>query len=96
MEAPTFGSIILAADLLKVGGYAYLRLLVGIFLDLTTYMSPLIGLISTAGLILCNLTCLRQVDLKKAIAYSSVSHMSLVTLIVFSGSPILRVSSFGS
>lgn len=83
-EAPTAGSVILAGILLKLGGYGFIRFSLSLFPEASFYFAPLIYLLSVLGTIFASLTTLRQVDLKKIIAYSSVAHMSLVTLGLFS------------
>jgi NADH-quinone oxidoreductase subunit M len=84
-EAPTSGSVILAGILLKLGGYGFLRFSIGLFPEASSYFTPLIYTISVFGVIYASITTLQQVDLKKIIAYSSVGHMGLVTIGLFSG-----------
>nr|WCH57743.1 NADH dehydrogenase subunit 4 [Hypnea musciformis] len=83
-EAPTAGSVILAGILLKMGGYGFLRFSLPMFPWASMYFSPLIFTLSVIAVIYASLTTLRQVDLKKIIAYSSVSHMGFVTIGIFS------------
>lgn len=83
VEAPTAGSVILAGVLLKVGGYGFLRFSIPMFPEASVYFTPLIYVISVVAIIYVSLTTLRQVDLKKIIAYSSVAHMAFVTLGIF-------------
>lgn len=98
-EAPTAGSVILAGILLKLGGYGFIRFSLPLFPEASIYFSPLVFLLSLVAIIYGSLTTLRQIDLKKIIAYSSISHMGFVTLGIFSlnsisieGSIILMLS----
>jgi len=84
-EAPTAGSVILAGILLKLGGYGFLRFSIGLFPETSAFFSPFVYTISVLGIIYASITTLQQVDLKKIIAYSSVGHMGLVTIGLFSG-----------
>lgn len=84
VEAPTAGSVLLAGILLKLGTYAFLRFSIPIFPYACVYFTPLIYTMSVIAIIYTSLTTLRQVDLKKIIAYSSVAHMNFVTLGLFS------------
>jgi proton-translocating NADH-quinone oxidoreductase chain M len=83
-EAPTAGSVILAGILLKLGGYGFIRFSLGLFPDSSAFFSPLVHTISIFGVVYASLTTLQQIDLKKIIAYSSVGHMGLVTVAIFS------------
>nr|YP_010620274.1 NADH dehydrogenase subunit 4 [Amplisiphonia pacifica]WAX04310.1 NADH dehydrogenase subunit 4 [Amplisiphonia pacifica] len=98
-EAPTAGSVILAGVLLKLGGYGFLRFSLPMFPLACLYFNPVIFLLSLIAIIYGSLTTLRQIDLKKIIAYSSIAHMGFVTLGIFSlnitgveGSIILMLS----
>lgn len=82
-EAPTAGSVILAGVLLKMGGYGFLRFSIPMFPDASVYFTPLIYTLSVIAVIYTSLTTLRQVDLKRIIAYSSVAHMGFVTIGMF-------------
>lgn len=84
VEAPTAGSVLLAGVLLKLGGYGFLRFSIPMFPDANVYFTPLIFTMSVIAIIYTSLTTLRQIDLKRIIAYSSVAHMSFVTIGIFS------------
>ena len=83
VEAPTAGSVILAAILLKMGGYGFLRFSIGLFPVASEYFVPLIYTLSIIAIIYTSLVALMQDDMKKLIAYSSVAHMGYVTLGIF-------------
>jgi len=83
-EAPTAGSVLLAGILLKLGGYGFLRYSITLFTTASAYFVPLIFILSVFGVLYASLTTLQQVDLKKIVAYSSVGHMGLVTIGIFS------------
>ena len=83
-EAPTAGSVILAGILLKLGGFGFLRYSLGLFPEASSFFTPLVYTLSSLGVVYASLTTLQQVDLKKIIAYSSVGHMGLVTIGIFS------------
>ena len=98
-EAPTAGSVILAGVLLKMGGYGFLRFSIPMFPVATLYFTPLVYTLSLIAAIYASFTTLRQIDLKKIIAYSSVAHMGFVTIGIFTlnaqgveGSIILMLS----
>ena len=84
VEAPTVGSIILAGILLKVGGYAFLRLSLPILPDASFYFSNFVIILSIIAIIYTSFVALAQKDMKKMIAYSSVAHMGYVTAAIFS------------
>ena len=84
VEAPTVGSVLLAGILLKLGVYGFLRFSLNLFPEASLFFSPLVYLLSVIGVIYASLSAIRQTDLKRIIAYSSVAHMNLVTLGIFS------------
>ena len=77
-------TVILAGILLKMGGYGFLRFSLPMFPIASIFFTPLIFTLSLIAIVYASLTTLRQVDLKKIIAYSSVSHMGFVTIGIFS------------
>ncbi len=83
VEAPTAGSVLLAAILLKMAGYGFIRFSLGLFPIASEYFIPLIYLLSLVAIIYTSLVALMQDDMKKLIAYSSVAHMGFVTLGIF-------------
>ncbi len=83
VEAPTAGSVILAAVLLKFGGYGFLRFSLPMFPDATVAFTPLIFFLSIMAVIYISLVALAQEDMKKLIAYSSIAHMGFVTVGTF-------------
>jgi NADH-quinone oxidoreductase subunit M len=83
VEAPTAGSVILAGVLLKMGGYGFVRFSLPMFPVATEYFTPLIFTLSIVAIIYTSLVALAQEDMKKLIAYSSVAHMGIVTLGIF-------------
>ena len=87
VEAPTAGSVILAAILLKMAGYGFLRFSIGMFPVASEYFVPLIFTLSVIAIIYTSLVALMQEDMKKLIAYSSVAHMGFVTLGIFTFTP---------
>lgn len=84
VEAPTVGSVLLAGILLKLGVYGFLRFSVTLFPEASLFFSPLVYLLSIIGIIYTSFTAIRQTDIKRIIAYSSIAHMNLVTLGIFS------------
>ncbi|MDP6269519.1 MAG: NADH-quinone oxidoreductase subunit M, partial [Alphaproteobacteria bacterium] len=84
VEAPTAGSVVLAAVLLKMGAYGFLRFSIPMLPDATAYFTPLVFSLSVVAIIYTSLVALMQEDMKKLIAYSSVAHMGFVTIGIFS------------
>ncbi len=85
VEAPTAASVVLAAILLKMGGYGFLRFSLPMFPDASHTFMPFMFALSVIAIIWASLVAFRQADMKKLIAYSSVAHMGFVTLGIFSG-----------
>ena len=83
VEAPTAGSVLLAAILLKMAGYGFIRFSLGLFPDASEIFTPLIYTLSVIAIVFTSLIALMQEDMKKLIAYSSVAHMGFVTLGIF-------------
>lgn len=84
VEAPTVGSVLLAGILLKLGVYGFLRFSITLFPEASLFFSPLVYLLSVIGVLFASMSAIRQTDLKRIIAYSSVAHMNLVTIGIFS------------
>ena len=84
VEAPTAGSVILAAILLKMGGYGFLRFSLPMFPDASLYFQNFVYVLSVVAIVYTSLVALVQEDMKKLIAYSSVAHMGFVTMGIFS------------
>jgi len=83
VEAPTAGSVILAAILLKMGGYGFLRFSLPMFPEASHDFAPLVFTLSVVAIVYTSLVALMQEDMKKLIAYSSVAHMGFVTMGIF-------------
>ena len=83
VEAPTAGSVILAGILLKMGGYGFLRFSLPMFPDASEFFMPFVFSLSVVAVIYTSLVALMQKDMKKLIAYSSVAHMGIVTIGLF-------------
>lgn len=83
-EAPTVGSVALASIFLKVGGYGFIRYSLIIFLNISYYFLPLVFSLCLLSILFTSLVALRQLDIKKIIAYSSVAHMNIAVLGLFS------------
>lgn len=84
VEAPTAGSVVLAGVLLKLGTYGFIRFTLPIFPDGCLYYTPFVYTIAVVGIIYTSFTAVRQSDFKRIIAYTSIAHMNLVTLGIFS------------
>ena len=83
VEAPTAGSVLLAAILLKMAGYGFIRFSLGLFPIASEVFTPLVYVLSLIAIVYTSLVALMQEDMKKLIAYSSVAHMGFVTLGIF-------------
>ena len=83
VEAPTAGSVILAGVLLKMGAYGFLRFSLPLLPEASQYFAPFIYVLSIVAVVYTSLVALAQTDMKKLIAYSSVAHMGIVTLGIF-------------
>jgi len=83
VEAPTAGSVLLAAILLKMAGYGFIRFSIGLFPIASENFTPLIYVLSLVAIVYTSFVALMQEDMKKLIAYSSVAHMGYVTLGIF-------------
>lgn len=84
VEAPAVGSVILAGIMLKLGVYAFIRFSLSLFPQACLHFSPLVYSLCVFGVIYTSLSATRQTDLKRIIAYSSIAHMNLVVLGIFS------------
>lgn len=87
VEAPTAGSVILAAILLKMGGYGFIRFSIPMFPEASAMFAPLVFALSVIAIVYTSLVALMQEDIKKLIAYSSVAHMGFVTMGLFTLTP---------
>jgi len=94
VEAPTSGSMILAGILLKLGYYGFVRFFLLMFPSANLFFSPFVSMLAVVGCLYGGLLALSQIDFKKIIAYSSVSHMNLCVLGVFSGDLNALVGSY--
>lgn len=83
VEAPTAGSVVLAAILLKMGGYGFIRFSLPMFPFASDFLQPLMLWLGAIAIVYTSLVALAQTDMKKLIAYSSVAHMGYVTLGIF-------------
>ena len=84
VEAPTAGSVILAGVLLKLGTYGFIRFSLPLFPQASFFFTPLVYSIAAMGIIYTSFTAIRQTDFKRIIAYTSIAHMNLVMLGIFS------------
>lgn len=87
VEAPTAGSVVLAAILLKMGGYGFIRFSIPMFPEASHYFAPLVFALSVIAIVYTSLVAMMQEDIKKLIAYSSVAHMGFVTMGLFTLTP---------
>ncbi|MEI8166868.1 MAG: NADH-quinone oxidoreductase subunit M [Chloroflexales bacterium] len=83
VEAPTAGSVVLAGVLLKLGGYGMIRLCLTLFPEASRWAAPAIGVLAVIGIIYGAIVAFAQTDMKKLVAYSSVSHMGFIVLGIF-------------
>ena len=88
VEAPTGGSVVLAAVMLKLGAYGFIRLSLPILPDASHVLAPVVIGLSLIAVVYIGLVALVQTDMKKLIAYSSISHMGFVTLGIFIFNPL--------
>ena len=83
VEAPTSGSVVLAGLLLKLGGYGCLRIVLPLLPNASYFFFPVVSVCCIISIIYASLTTIRQTDLKRIIAYSSVAHMNVVLIGIF-------------
>lgn len=93
VAAPTAGSVLLAGVLLKLGGIGFIRFMIPTVPAFTATIFPLVACLCLASFLFSTLSTIRQIDLKKIVAYSSIAHMALVTLAIFSMSEYSVFSS---
>ncbi|MGN6739571.1 NADH-quinone oxidoreductase subunit M [Dyella sp.] len=93
VEAPTGGSVVLAAVMLKIGGYGFLRFSLPITPDAAAHFAPLVIVLSLIAVVYIGYVALVQDDMKKLVAYSSVAHMGFVTLGIFIAFMLVRDAS---
>nr|NP_042565.1 NADH dehydrogenase subunit 4 [Chlamydomonas reinhardtii]P20113.1 RecName: Full=NADH-ubiquinone oxidoreductase chain 4; AltName: Full=NADH dehydrogenase subunit 4 [Chlamydomonas reinhardtii]AAB93441.1 NADH dehydrogenase subunit 4 [Chlamydomonas reinhardtii]ABX82062.1 NADH dehydrogenase subunit 4 [Chlamydomonas reinhardtii]ABX82070.1 NADH dehydrogenase subunit 4 [Chlamydomonas reinhardtii]ABX82078.1 NADH dehydrogenase subunit 4 [Chlamydomonas reinhardtii]ABX82094.1 NADH dehydrogenase subunit len=93
VAAPTAGSVLLAGVLLKLGGIGFLRFMLPVVPEFCVSVFPLVSTLCLVSFLFSTLSTLRQIDLKKIVAYSSIAHMSMVTLAIFSQSEFSAYSS---
>ena len=87
VQAPTYGSVMLAGILIKMGAYGFMRVLLPIFPDICSSYTTLVNILSVVAIIYTSLVALSQDEMKKVIAYSSIAHMGIVTIGLFSLTP---------
>jgi NADH-quinone oxidoreductase subunit M len=87
VEAPTAGSVVLAAIMLKMGGYGFIRFSIPMFPEASAYFASFVFALSVIAIVYTSLVALMQEDIKKLIAYSSVAHMGFVTMGLFTLTP---------
>jgi len=93
VAAPTAGSVLLAGILLKLGGLGFIRYMIPVAPLFTSYVFPLLSCMCMVSFVFSSLSTLRQIDLKKIVAYSSIAHMSMLTLAIFSQSEFSAVAA---
>ena len=93
VDAPTVGSVILAGLLLKVGLVGFIRILLPLFPEATHFFAPYVSSLATVGVIYASFITLRQIDMKRIIAYSSVAHMNMAVVSLCSLNPLGLYSS---
>jgi len=93
VEAPTTGSVLLAGLLLKLGSYGMLRFLLPIFVELNYYFSNIVNTFAIISILFASYSTLRQIDMKKIIAYSSIAHMNMCILGLFTFNDIGVIGS---
>ena len=84
VEAPTIGSVILASLPSKLGGYGFIRILLPLFPLATNFFLPIVYMLALISILYASVISLRQIDMKRIIAYSSIAHMNVVVLGIFS------------
>ena len=93
VEAPTEGSVLLAGLLLKLGTYGFLRFLFPLLPELNYYFAPFVIMVSSVGIIYTSFSTLRQIDIKRVIAYSSIAHMNMCMVGLFSYNEVAFIGS---
>mmetsp|Transcript_33331 Transcript_33331/g.73703 ORF Transcript_33331/g.73703 Transcript_33331/m.73703 type:complete len:443 (-) Transcript_33331:57-1385(-) len=93
VAAPTAGSVLLAGVLLKLGGIGFIRFMIPALPTFTASVYPLVSCMCLVSFLFATLSTIRQIDLKKIVAYSSISHMAIITLAIFSQSEFSTFST---